>query len=69
MFFLFVSNDPLRRSISYVISEQKVKIDILIDIFKTFHTWRLFSRNRRHYKRILVINKQKKKIKEKIKRE
>ena len=32
MFFL-VSNEPLRRSFSYVISEKKVKID---DIFKIF---------------------------------
>ena len=41
MFFSFQKN-PLRRSVSYVISEKKVKID---NIFKILHTWWLYSRN------------------------
>ena len=61
----FVSNDPLQRSVSYVVSEKKVKIDILkilTDIDptrvimkkqKTLHIVQLLL-----VTRILVINKQ-----------
>ena len=41
--FFFISNDPLRRNVSYVISEKKIKKYIIF--LRYFHTWMLYSRN------------------------
>ena len=74
VFFFSFPRNPLGRSVSYVISEKKVKIDNIFIILSHMVVYTRNNEKTRHYSfylllRILAINKQKKKIKKKIKRE
>ena len=67
----FISNNPLQKSVSYIISEKKVKLDIFKILGGSTLVIMKISRHYNFYLllRILVIDKQEKKYEGKNKRE